>query len=182
MHNRMIDAMLAAPIHILVSMRVKTEWVLEKDERTGKTVPRKVGLAPVMRDGVEYEFDVCGDMDLDNTLVITKSRCPDLSGKVIRKPGAEMAATLARWLAAPVPHKPQVSAPTLAGTDGVLKHWARRGEMKRLFGEVREQVGERIYLEILGRFNVKDPCEFRKSEDAVQCYEMLREIARQEVG
>ena len=45
MHNRMIDAMLAAPIHILVSMRVKTEWVLEKDERTGKTVPRKVGLA-----------------------------------------------------------------------------------------------------------------------------------------
>jgi len=53
---------------------------------------------------------------------------------------------------------------------------------KRLFGEVREQVGERIYLEILGRFNVKDPCEFRKSEDAVQCYEMLREIARQEVG
>src|SRR5215469_5893521 len=60
MHNRMIDAMLAAPIHIMVSMRVKTEWVLEKDERTGKTVPRKVGLAPVMRDGVEYEFDVCG--------------------------------------------------------------------------------------------------------------------------
>src|SRR3984893_11220392 len=27
-HNRMIDAMLSAPIHILVSMRVKTEWVL----------------------------------------------------------------------------------------------------------------------------------------------------------
>src|SRR5215469_3126000 len=182
MHNRMIDAMLAAPIHIMVSMRVKTEWVLEKDERTGKTVPRKVGLAPVMRDGVEYEFDVCGDMDLENTLVITKSRCPDLSGIVIRKPGEEMAATLARWLAAPVPQDPQVLARTLAGSDGVLKRWATRGEMKRLFGEVREQVGERVYLEILERFNVKDPGEFRKSEDAVQCYEMLSENARQEVG
>ena len=29
-HNRMIDAMLSAPIHVLVSMRVKTEWVLKK--------------------------------------------------------------------------------------------------------------------------------------------------------
>ena len=182
MHNRMIDAMLAAPIHIMVSMRVKTEWVLERNERTGKTVPRKVGLAPVMRDGVEYEFDVCGDMDLDNTLVITKSRCPDLSGKVIQKPGDEMAATLAKWLAAPVPQKPGVLAPTLAGSEGVLKHWATRGEMKRLFGEVREQVGERVYLQILEQFNVKDPGEFRKSEDAVKCYEMFTEIAGKEVG
>jgi hypothetical protein len=182
MHNRMIDAMLAAPIHIMVSMRVKTEWVLEKDERTGKTVPRKVGLAPVMRDGVEYEFDVCGDMDLENTLVITKSRCPDLSGQVIRKPGDEMAATLARWLAAPVPQKSQMSVSTPAATEGVLKHWATRGEMKRLFGEVREQVGERVYLEILERFHVKDPGEFRKSDDAAKCYEMLTENARQEVG
>jgi hypothetical protein len=46
--------------------------------QTGKTVPRKVGLAPVMRDGIEYEFDVFGDMDQEHTLVITKTRCPKL--------------------------------------------------------------------------------------------------------
>jgi KaiC/GvpD/RAD55 family RecA-like ATPase len=39
-HNRMIDAMLGAPLHILVGMRVKTEWVTELDERTGKSKPR----------------------------------------------------------------------------------------------------------------------------------------------
>jgi hypothetical protein len=98
------------------------------------------------------------------------------------KPGDETAATLARWLAAPVPQKPQVSASTAVVTEGVLKHWATRGEMKRLFGEVREQVGELVYLEILERFSVKDPGEFRKSADAVQCYEMLTENARREVG
>ena len=38
-HNRMIDAMLAAPLHVLVGMRVKTEWVTEIHERTGKTKP-----------------------------------------------------------------------------------------------------------------------------------------------
>jgi energy-coupling factor transporter ATP-binding protein EcfA2 len=98
LHNRMIDAMISAPIHVLVSMRVKTEWVVEKDDRTGKSTPRKVGLQPVMRDGIEYEFDVCGDMDQENTLVITKSRCPKLSGGVFQKPGAEVAEVLKAWL------------------------------------------------------------------------------------
>jgi hypothetical protein len=97
-HNRMIDAMLSAPLHILVSMRVKTEWIVDKDERTGKSKPRKVGLQPVMRDGIEYEFDVCGEMDQENTLIVTKSRCPRLAGGVFPKPGRELADILREWL------------------------------------------------------------------------------------
>jgi hypothetical protein len=97
-HNRMIDAMLGAPLHILVSLRVKTEWVVETDERSGRTKPRKIGLQPVMRDGIEYEFDVCGDMDQENTLVITKSRCPKLASGVFPKPGKELADLLREWL------------------------------------------------------------------------------------
>lgn len=97
-HNQLVDTMISASIHVLVSMRTKTEWVVEKDERTGKSAPRKVGLQPVMRDGVEYEFDVCGDLDQDNTLTVTKSRCPDLSGKTINRPGKDMAQTLKKWL------------------------------------------------------------------------------------
>ena len=50
-------------------------WTAMK--RTGKTVPAESGTPrPVMRDGIEYEFDVCGEMDQENTLLITKSRCP----------------------------------------------------------------------------------------------------------
>src|SRR5579862_7931556 len=71
-HNALVDKMISAPLHILVGLRSKTEWVLDRDDKTGKTAPRKVGLAPVMRDGIEYEFDVCGEMDQENTLVITK--------------------------------------------------------------------------------------------------------------
>ena len=98
LHNALIDKIISAPLHILASMRAKTEWILDRDERTGKTVPRKVGLAPVMRDGIEYEFDVCGDMDQENTLVITKSRCPRLAGGVFPKPGKELADVLKEWL------------------------------------------------------------------------------------
>ena len=113
-HNRMIDAMLSAPIHILVSMRVKTEWVMETEEGTGKTKPRKVGLQPVMRDGIEYEFDVCGDMDQENTLQITKSRCPQLSGGVFPKPGQELADVLKQWLRSEAAPRSQERPPSEA--------------------------------------------------------------------
>jgi hypothetical protein len=86
-------------------MRAKTEYVLEADAK-GKMVPRKVGLAPVQRDGLEYEFDVVGDMTLDNELLVTKSRCEALTGQVISKPGAEIAATLRAWLGQGVTPRP----------------------------------------------------------------------------
>jgi len=113
-HNELVDRIIGAPLHVLVSLRAKTEWVLERDEKTGKTAPRKVGLAPVMRDGIEYEFDVCGEMDQENTLVITKSRCPRLTGGVFLKPGKEVAEILKEWLNGP-PAPPQESeSPTTA--------------------------------------------------------------------
>jgi len=98
LHNALIDKIISAPLHILVSMRAKTEWVIDRDEKTGKTTPRKVGLAPVMRDGIEYEFDVCGDMDQENTPIVTKSRCPKLAGGVFPKPGKDLAELLKEWL------------------------------------------------------------------------------------
>jgi hypothetical protein len=99
-HNALIDKIIGAPLLILVSMRAKTEWVLDRDDK-GKTAPRKV--APVMLDGIEYEFDVCGDMDHENTLAITKSRCPKLTGAFFPKPGKELAETLLEWLGSEPP-------------------------------------------------------------------------------
>jgi hypothetical protein len=112
LHNALIDKIISAPLHILAGMRAKTEWILDRDDRTGKTVPRKVGLAPVMRDGIEYEFDVCGDMDLENTLVITKSRCPKLAGGVFLKPGKELADVLKEWLGGAPAEKAKLESPS----------------------------------------------------------------------
>ncbi len=96
-HNALVEALLRCQTHLIVTMRSKTEYVLEQNSN-GKTVPRKVGMAPIQRDGLEYEFDVVGDMTLENDLVVSKSRCPALSGQVIAKPGAQMAAILENWL------------------------------------------------------------------------------------
>lgn len=72
-HNALVEALLSSRCHIIVTMRVKTEYVLETNDR-GKQVPRKVGLAPVQRDGVEYEFTVVMDIDIDHKAAASKDR------------------------------------------------------------------------------------------------------------
>lgn len=100
-HNELIDTIISCKINVFATMRTKTEYVIETNA-AGKQVPRKVGLAPVMRDGIEYEFDLCGDIDQENNFVVTKSRCPELSGRVINRPGKQMAEALVKWLASGV--------------------------------------------------------------------------------
>lgn len=95
-HNAMVDAIVRAPMHVIATMRSKTEWVIEENER-GKKVPRKLGLAPIQRDGLEYEFDVVGDLN-NAELVISKTRCPAFNGGVYREPGEDFAKTLRDWL------------------------------------------------------------------------------------
>jgi len=72
-HNALVEALLSSRCHIIVTMRVKTEYVLETNDR-GKQAPRKVGLAPVQRDGVEYEFTVVMDIDIDHKAAASKDR------------------------------------------------------------------------------------------------------------
>jgi len=97
LHNEMVDAILQARMHVIVTMRAKTEYVIEENER-GKKVPRKIGVAPVQRDGLEYEFDVVADLNQEHDFVVTKTRCPALAGKVFPCAGADVAAVLKDWL------------------------------------------------------------------------------------
>lgn len=97
LHRRMVDALLGSPVHIIATMRSKMEYVQEKDS-TGRTVIRKIGLAPVQRAGIEYEFTLVGDMDLEHNLVITKSRCPALADAVEHKPSMDFFIKFYSWL------------------------------------------------------------------------------------
>jgi AAA domain len=113
--NRLIDAITRAKLHIICTMRSKQEYVLESNN--GKMTPRKVGMAPVQRADLEYEFDIFGEMDHENSLIIQKSRCPALSGAVIPKPDSKVADVLKIWLSgAPAP---VVESPSPADVDAI---------------------------------------------------------------
>lgn len=104
--NDLLDAIVRVDAHLIGTMRAKTEYVLDS-----KNTPRKVGMGAVFRDGGEYEFDVVGEMTLDHSLVVTKTRCRDIDGAVIEKPGAGFAETLNRWLEGePLPEVAEIDA------------------------------------------------------------------------
>lgn len=48
--------------------------------------------------GIEYEFDLAGELSLDHLLSISKSRCPGLSNTTHLNPGRELAELLLVWL------------------------------------------------------------------------------------
>lgn len=97
MHRAMFEAIVRSPCHVLATVRTKTEYSLEKNDQ-GKTVPTKLGMKPVQREGVEYEFDVFARMDLTHTMNVEKTRCPNIDGLVAVKPDANTFAPLVAWL------------------------------------------------------------------------------------
>jgi hypothetical protein len=96
----LVDAILQSPAHIIATMRSKTEYIVEEINQDGKKtqVPRKIGLAPIQRAGMEYEFTLVGDMDVDHKLIVSKSRCDAVSDAVVSKPDAKFFQKILDWL------------------------------------------------------------------------------------
>jgi hypothetical protein len=97
MERQLIDALLAYPGHVIVTMRTKTEWVVQENDR-GRKEPKKIGTKPEQREGIEYEFTIVGDIDLEHTLIISKSRAKPLADAVIKRPDESFGLAVLEWL------------------------------------------------------------------------------------
>jgi len=109
-----LDAVLQSPLHVICCLRSKMDHVQEKDDR-GKTTIRKVGLAPIMRDGIEYEFTTVFDVDMAHNAKTSKDRT-GLFGDTIFQVSEDTGKTLLAWMesgAAPAVAVP----PTIAGSN-----------------------------------------------------------------
>lgn len=96
-HNALVEALLQSPCHVIATMRAKTDYVQEKDERTGRQIVRKIGLAPIMREGIEYEFTIFMELDSNHLAHVGKDRTRLFDGMII-KPDSETGRSLLDWL------------------------------------------------------------------------------------
>ena len=134
--RHLIDVMLGLDAHFIGTMRSKMEYVLEQNER-GRTAPRKVGLAPVMRQGVEYEFTLVGDIDLDHRIAITKSRCDRLADELVQPGRADEAAKVfADWLGEGEPLATKAEVDGLVGRIGAMPDEVRKACKAEFVAEV----------------------------------------------
>ncbi len=91
-HKALIDKILTSKIHVIATMRTKTEYVLGE-----KNTPHKVGLAPIQRAGTDYEFGVVFEISQQHVAIATKDRTNLFDGLKF-KPTIETGEMLLRWL------------------------------------------------------------------------------------
>lgn len=96
MHNRFVEAMLTSKCHVIATMRSKTEYVLETNDR-GKQEPKKVGMAPVQREGMDYEFTTVLELATNHNATVSKDRTSLFDGQIF-KPSEKTGEALLAWL------------------------------------------------------------------------------------
>jgi len=96
-HNALVEAILGAKLHVIATLRTKTAYDLI-DDGNGKKKPVKIGLAPVQREGVDYEFTSVFDLSIDgHVATATKDRTRLFDGKHFT-PDIETGQILMNWL------------------------------------------------------------------------------------
>lgn len=79
LHNRLVDTILQAEADIIVTTRAKADYI--QTEENGKKAIKKVGLAPIFRDGLEYEMTVFFDLTQEHIASASKDRTGLFDGR-----------------------------------------------------------------------------------------------------
>lgn len=140
-HNKFVDKMLQCNMHLIATMRSKMEYVQEKDEH-GNSRVRKLGLKPVQREGMEYEFTVFLDIDDNHTAVASKDRTGLLDGKTF-KINPQVGRDLMNWLDSGSDEAPVVLADnrTLADVKREVAQLVKSNPEKDYKGLIFEKYG-----------------------------------------
>ncbi len=95
LHNELVQAILQSPCHVIATIRTKQDYILV--EKNNKQVPEKVGLKGVQRDGLEYDFTLVFDLDMQNHASSSKDRTGLFFQKAPAKLTVETGRTIKDW-------------------------------------------------------------------------------------
>lgn len=167
-HNKLVDAMLQSPAHVIANMRAKMEYQ-QTTNSDGKKQIKAMGMGVVMREGIEYEFTCSFMLDYDHVANATKDRTTIFDGKyfvIDENTGKQMYA----WLSSgevPAPKKTEVPAPAPAPSEP-------DDQIKKAIGMVDELIKEKLkvdgmkdqvlntVVEVLGDKNYKKATDIQK--------------------
>jgi hypothetical protein len=76
-------------------VRSKQDYVIT--EKNGKQVPEKVGLKAVQRDGLEYDFTIVFELDINHQAVCSKDRTQLFAQKIPFKIEATTGLKIREW-------------------------------------------------------------------------------------
>lgn len=130
-HNALVEAIVQSKLHIIFTMRSKADYVIEVNEK-GKNAPRKVGLAPVQRDGLEYECTISMDINHDHLAHVTKDNT-QLFNQQFVKPTKMMGEQIINWLNSGIDSEVEFSEKTLPLILQDINDCISLSELKRVY-------------------------------------------------
>lgn len=141
-HRDFLDAMLRAPLHIIATMRSKTETA--QTEENGRKRVVKLGMKSEQRDGFEYEMTVVLDIVHDGHFATaTKDRTGLFTDRDAKPLSPETGALLRDWLDSGAEVAGPWYADYLAGIseagdrDALTKAWERAKDACRINGDMK---------------------------------------------
>ena len=144
-HFELVEAMLQSKCHVIATMRSKMDYM--QTEENGKKVVKKVGMNPIQRDGMEYEFTVFMDIDMNHLAQATKDRTSIFDGQVF-KITPEVSKKLLVWLEAGAQAEPQIPVQSQKEQSAEISPPAQSGSQKGITGDKQNLSGEINWDEI----------------------------------
>jgi len=95
-HQKFVEKMLGCKAHLIATMRSKPEYVIDKTP-DGRTSIRKLGLAPVQREGLDHEFTIVFDVDGEHNAFPSKDRTGMFDGQTV-KLSEDVGKKISKWL------------------------------------------------------------------------------------
>lgn len=95
-HEAVFNKILSSPIHIICTVKKKTEYVMEQSN--GKTQPKRVGVKDIQREGTEYRWMIQFDVDQETNLAtVAKDNTSLFQGKPAFKITEETGKAIRDW-------------------------------------------------------------------------------------
>lgn len=118
-HRKFLDTILQVDAHVILTLREKTEYVLEANER-GKQTPKKVGTTEIQRAGFEYEMTLVLKLNGEHYAKADKDRTELFSNRDPFELTEEVGKEIAAWCSLGVELNPEPAKYTGTNDDKAL--------------------------------------------------------------
>ena len=153
--NNLVNTILSVDCHTIITMRAKMAYAMEVNDR-GKTVPVKIGLAPVQRENTEYEFDMCFQLDRTHNASLSKDTTFLDSWTGIITP--ELGKQLGEWLSK------GVELPRCSDCGDVIMAYGKR-TVKQIIDGTTKNYGRQLCMQCVAKL-IKQKKQEKQREGA----------------
>lgn len=160
--KKFIGTMQKSPVHVICTLRVKTEYVFTKeDDGKGreKTGIHRVGLRPVQDKDISYEFSLQLRMDEYNVMTVERTSCSEFNRLQIQNPNMDTFVPFMEWMD---------KGRTDTGFDRIVSRKASQEQLREyylLHERVNKLPEEKVALGFVKNYGIKPE---EASEDLIE--------------